>query len=98
MLHEATHDQQSDRPIVEVRDLTCGYEGSIVLRNVNFRVMREDFIALLGPSGCGKTTLIESFIESLPKDVVLAHISQTQLSPVEFLQSRSASGRSACGR
>ncbi len=47
----------------------------------------DGFVILTGDIGCGKTTLIESFIESLPKDVVLAHISQTQLSPVEFLQS-----------
>ena len=62
MFHEAAHDQQSDRPVVEVRDLTCGYEGSIVLRNVDFRVMQEDFIALLGPSGSGKTTLLRSIL------------------------------------
>jgi type II secretory pathway predicted ATPase ExeA len=48
--------------------------------------LADGFVVLTGDIGCGKTTLIESFIESLPKDVVLAHISQTQLSPVEFLQ------------
>ncbi len=48
--------------------------------------LSDGFVILTGDIGCGKTTLIESFIESLPKDVVLAHISQTQLSPVEFLQ------------
>ncbi|MGI9259859.1 MAG: AAA family ATPase [Gammaproteobacteria bacterium] len=48
--------------------------------------LSDGFVVLTGDIGCGKTTLIESFIESLPKDVVLAHISQTQLSPVEFLQ------------
>src|SRR5690606_36666576 len=32
------------------------------------------------------TTLIESFVSDLPDDIVLAHVSQTQLSPVEFLQ------------
>ncbi len=60
--------------------------------------LADGFVILTGDIGCGKTTLIESFIESLLKDVVLAHISQTQLSTVEFLQSRSASDRSACGR
>ena len=49
--------------------------------------LADGFVVLTGDISCGKTTLIESFIESLPKDVVLAHISQTQLSPVEFLQS-----------
>ncbi|HEY5624092.1 MAG TPA: AAA family ATPase [Gammaproteobacteria bacterium] len=48
--------------------------------------LSDGFVVLTGEIGCGKTTLIESFIESLPKDVVLAHISQTQLTPVEFLQ------------
>ena len=48
--------------------------------------LSDGFVILTGDIGCGKTTLIESFIESLPKDVILAHISQTQLSPVEFLQ------------
>ncbi|MFL2546033.1 MAG: AAA family ATPase [Candidatus Rariloculaceae bacterium] len=48
--------------------------------------LADGFVILTGEIGCGKTTLIESFIESLPKDVILAHISQTQLTPVEFLQ------------
>jgi zinc/manganese transport system ATP-binding protein len=62
MLHETTHGSQSDRPVVEVLNLTCGYEGSVVLRNVDFRVMREDFIALMGPSGSGKTTLLRAIL------------------------------------
>src|SRR5690606_32392069 len=41
---------------------------------------------ITGDIGSGKTTLIESFLSELPEDVVLAHINQTQLSPVEFLQ------------
>jgi len=49
--------------------------------------LADGFVILTGDIGCGKTTLIESFLESLPKDVVLAHITQTQLSPVQFLQS-----------
>jgi general secretion pathway protein A len=48
--------------------------------------LADGFVVLTGEIGCGKTTLIESFIESLPEDVILAHISQTQLTPVELLQ------------
>ncbi len=62
MLHESSHDARSDQPVVEIRDLTCGYEGSVVLRDVNLRVMREDFIGLLGPSGSGKTTLLRAIL------------------------------------
>jgi type II secretory pathway predicted ATPase ExeA len=48
--------------------------------------LADGFVVITGDIGSGKTTLIESFLSELPKDIVLAHISQTQLSPVEFLQ------------
>jgi general secretion pathway protein A len=48
--------------------------------------LADGFVVITGDIGSGKTTLIESFLSELPDDIVLAHISQTQLSPVEFLQ------------
>jgi general secretion pathway protein A len=48
--------------------------------------LADGFVVITGDIGSGKTTLIEAFLAELPKDIVLAHISQTQLSPVEFLQ------------
>jgi type II secretory pathway predicted ATPase ExeA len=48
--------------------------------------LADGFVVITGDIGSGKTTLIESFLSELPPDIVLAHISQTQLSPVEFLQ------------
>jgi len=48
--------------------------------------LADGFVVITGDIGAGKTTLIESFLAELPDDIVLAHISQTQLSPVEFLQ------------
>jgi general secretion pathway protein A len=48
--------------------------------------LADGFVVITGDIGSGKTTLIESFLAELPDDIVLAHLSQTQLSPVEFLQ------------
>src|SRR5688572_28555508 len=48
--------------------------------------LADGFVVITGDIGSGKTTLIEAFLAELPQDIVLAHISQTQLSPVEFLQ------------
>jgi type II secretory pathway predicted ATPase ExeA len=49
--------------------------------------LADGFVVITGDIGSGKTTLIESFLTDLPADIILAHISQTQLTPVEFLQS-----------
>jgi type II secretory pathway predicted ATPase ExeA len=48
--------------------------------------LADGFVVITGEIGSGKTTLIESFLAEVPVDIVVAHISQTQLSPVEFLQ------------
>ena len=48
--------------------------------------LADGFVIITGEIGSGKTTLIESFLEEIPENVVLAHINQTQLTPVEFLQ------------
>jgi type II secretory pathway predicted ATPase ExeA len=47
----------------------------------------DGFVVITGEIGAGKTTLIETFLRELQKDVVVAQINQTQLSPTAFLQS-----------
>jgi general secretion pathway protein A len=47
----------------------------------------DGFVVITGEIGCGKTTLIETFLEELQNDVVVAQINQTQVSSLEFLQS-----------
>lgn len=49
--------------------------------------LADGFVVITGDIGSGKTTLIESFLEEIPRDdVLIAQINQTQLSAVEFLQ------------
>ena len=47
----------------------------------------DGFVVITGEIGSGKTTLIESFLQEIQRDVVVAQISQTQVSVVDFLQS-----------
>jgi len=46
----------------------------------------DGFVVITGEIGSGKTTLIETFLKELEHDVVIAQINQTQISPIEFLQ------------
>jgi type II secretory pathway predicted ATPase ExeA len=52
--------------------------------------LADGFVVITGEIGSGKTTLIESFLADLPDNVILAHVNQTQLTPVEFLQAVTA--------
>ena len=48
--------------------------------------LADGFVVITGEIGSGKTTLMQSFLEELDDDVVYAVVSQTQLTPTEFLQ------------
>ena len=49
-------------------------------------LLQDGFVIITGEIGAGKTTLIKSFIDELGDEVILAHVAQTQLTPVQFLQ------------
>jgi len=49
--------------------------------------LADGFVVITGEIGSGKTTLLRSFLADLEDDVVYAVVSQTQLTPTQFLQS-----------
>lgn len=46
-------------PLVEIKDLSAGYNDEMVLKDINLTVEPDDFIGLIGPNGGGKTTLFK---------------------------------------
>jgi type II secretory pathway predicted ATPase ExeA/pSer/pThr/pTyr-binding forkhead associated (FHA) protein len=48
--------------------------------------LADGFVVITGEIGSGKTTLLQAFLSELDDDVVYAVVSQTQLTPTEFLQ------------
>jgi zinc/manganese transport system ATP-binding protein/zinc transport system ATP-binding protein len=62
MLHPFPHQLDSEEPIVELQNVTCGYEGLPVLKDINLNVTSGAFVGLLGPSGSGKTTLLRTIL------------------------------------
>src|SRR5690625_7225487 len=49
---------KTEEPIIEISQVSHTYGSVLVLENINLKVMRGEFIAIVGPSGCGKTTLL----------------------------------------
>lgn len=49
-------------PIIEIKNLSAGYDGRTVLRDVNLTIYQRDFLGIIGPNGGGKTTLIKCIL------------------------------------
>lgn len=53
---------------VEVKDLTFAYRGAKkpAIRNINLKLIGDEFLVVTGPTGCGKTTLARCFNGLIP--------------------------------
>lgn len=56
----------TETPLVQVRDLSFGYNGDPVLEDVNLTVRPGEYVGLIGPNGSGKTTLLRLILSLLP--------------------------------
>lgn len=50
------------KAIIEIKNLSAGYDGRNVLHDVNLTVYERDFLGIIGPNGGGKTTLIKCIL------------------------------------
>ena len=63
------------KPIIEIKNLSAGYDGRNVLHDINLAVYERDFLGIIGPNGGGKTTLVKCIL-GLLKPLSLIHISE----------------------
>jgi phospholipid/cholesterol/gamma-HCH transport system ATP-binding protein len=52
----------SATPAIEATNLSCGYEGNVVLQDLTFSVAPGEIFFVIGGSGCGKSTLLRNLI------------------------------------
>lgn len=60
--------------MIEIKDLTVGYKGVVVLDGVSLNVSAGEIMALMGGSGCGKSTLLRAVMRLIPVSAGEIHI------------------------
>lgn len=61
---------------LECRDLTVGYDGKAILKNINFSVEEGEYLSIVGENGSGKSTLMRTLIrlqQPLSGEVILGN-------------------------
>lgn len=48
--------------LFELKNLSCGYNKDLIIKNLNMMMEEGDFICVVGPNGAGKTTLIKTIL------------------------------------
>ena len=59
---------QSGKNVLEVENLTKGFDDVVVLKDLSFTVTRGEKLAVVGPNGIGKTTLLKCIAEVYQPD------------------------------
>ena len=54
--------RESLETVVEVNNLTAGYDGKVIVEDVSFSVKRGEILCLIGGSGCGKSTVVRTMV------------------------------------
>jgi len=52
--------------IIQVRDVTVGYEETVILDKISFEIYQGEIFIIMGGSGCGKSTLMKHLIGLMP--------------------------------
>ncbi|MEN6457190.1 MAG: ABC transporter ATP-binding protein [Prolixibacteraceae bacterium] len=50
------------KKLVEIKNLSVGYDDELVLKDVDLEIHENDFLGMIGPNGGGKTTLIKALL------------------------------------
>ena len=48
--------------LIDVKNITMGYEGMPVLSNLSFSIKQGDYLCIVGENGSGKTTLMKGLL------------------------------------
>lgn len=63
--------------------LDAGYDGNVIVEDVNLQVKPGEVLALIGPNGAGKSTLLRTLTAQLPKIRGAVFLSERKMQEIE---------------
>ena len=72
--------------LLDVREIICGYENTIIVDSCNFSVKKGDIACIVGPNGAGKSTAMKAIFGLIPiksGQVIFNNEDITSLNPQE---------------
>ena len=57
--------ERSGKMVFEAENVSFGYDGDTIIKDLSITVLRQDRLGIIGPNGCGKSTLVNLFTEKL---------------------------------
>ncbi len=69
--------------MLEVKNISCGYGGRDVVKELSFTVKTGEILAVTGPNGCGKTTLLRALCGIIPYHSGSAKINGCEISTLK---------------
>ena len=55
----------SSKCLMEIKDLSIGYDKELISKPINFSIYGKDKIAIIGDNGIGKTTLVKTLLKEI---------------------------------
>lgn len=59
--------RESGNDVLRLKDISIGYEDTVLRSNLSFNVDKGERLAILGPNGIGKSTLAKTIAKIIPK-------------------------------
>ena len=63
----------------ETKDLAVGYDGTVLIHDINIQIEKGKILTLIGPNGAGKSTILKTITRHLAKIHGTVHIGKNEI-------------------
>lgn len=77
-----------EKSIIEVKNISKIYGNKVILKNINLKINKGEFITIIGSSGCGKTTFLKLINGLIEPDDGKVYVEGNDISKVDKIALR----------